>query len=121
MIRIKKYTFLSALIFTCTVNVCLSNEQKTIIFEGDLSFNKILDVNMEAGNKEYPRLLTIESIKFETSYGNAWGVAARIGWLPVIDSSWNIKAELLDKSGNVLHNSRDETTVFTCRRRRASC
>ena len=82
-------------------------------FEGRLEFHKPLAVEIAAGTAEYPQLVRIEWIRFETTYGNAWGITARVGWSLVKDAAWRLKVELLDEKGQVLRHSRDEATVFT--------
>jgi hypothetical protein len=82
-------------------------------FEGRLEFHKPLAVGIVAGTAEYPQLVRIEWIRFETTYGNAWGITARVGWSLVKDAAWRLKVELLDEKGQVLRHSRDEATVFT--------
>jgi len=82
-------------------------------FEGRLEFHKPLAVGIAAGTAEYPKLVRIEWIHFETTYGNAWGITARVGWSLVKDAAWRLKVELLDEKGQVLRHSRDEATVFT--------
>ncbi len=96
-------------------SITSDNLQNKKVFEGKLDFNRKLAVNMEAGNGEYNNLIKIESIGFDTSPANAWEVTALIDWLPVIDSAWKIKTELLDESGRVLHNSCDEDTNIICK------
>jgi len=82
-------------------------------FEGKLIFHQDLPVGIIAGTSEHPKLVEIKSIRFESTYGNAWGVTARVGWLPAIDATWKLKVELLDEKGKVLRHSRDEAVVFT--------
>ncbi|MCK4793363.1 MAG: hypothetical protein KAV87_57065, partial [Desulfobacteraceae bacterium] len=82
-------------------------------FEGKLIFHQDLPVGIIAGTSEHPKLVEIKSIRFESTYGNAWGVTARVGWLPVIDATWKLKVELLDEKGKVLWHPRDEAVVFT--------
>ena len=89
-------------------------------FEGELVFSQELPVGLVAGTAEHPRLVEIESIRFEPTYGNAWAVTARVGWLPVVEASWKLKAELLDAQGHVLRHSRDEEAIFTGTIARAS-
>jgi hypothetical protein len=91
----------------------LDNSQAGHDFEGKLIFSRNLSVGLVAGTAEHPKLVEVKSISFETTYGNAWGVTARVGWLPVIDSTWKIKAELLDENGRILRHSRDEEIIFT--------
>jgi len=82
-------------------------------FEGRLEFHKPIPVAIVAGTAQYPQLAQIEWIRFETTYGNAWGVTARVGWSLATDACWQIKVELLDEKGRLLRHSRDEPTVFT--------
>jgi len=82
-------------------------------FEGRIKFLKPLPVGITAGTAEHPELLRIESVCFDRRYANAWGVKARLGWLPVKDATWRLTIELLDEKGRVLKNSRDEPTIFT--------
>lgn len=89
------------------------NSQAGYQFEGKLIFSRDLPVGLVAGTAEYPKLVEIKSISFETTYGNAWGVTTCVGWLPVIDSTWKTKAELLDENGRILRHSRDEEIIFT--------
>ncbi|MBN2314000.1 MAG: carboxypeptidase regulatory-like domain-containing protein [Sedimentisphaerales bacterium] len=84
-----------------------------IEYEGRFELFEPLPVGLAAGTAEYPELVRIEWIRFDARYGNSWGVTAHIGWLPVEDATWLLRVELLDDKGNVLHNSRDEPTVFT--------
>jgi len=84
-------------------------------FEGRLEFYKPLPVGITAGTSQYPELLRIETVCFNTKYANAWGVTARVGWLPVKDATWRLTIELLDQDGRILKHSRDEPTVFTCK------
>jgi len=84
-------------------------------FEGRLEFYKPLPVGITAGTSQYPELLRIETVCFNTKYANAWGVTARVGWLPVKDATWRLTIELLDTEGRILKHSRDEPTVFTCK------
>jgi hypothetical protein len=81
-------------------------------YEGQLEFHKPLPVGILAGTAENPKSVRIDWIRFETIYGNAWGVTARVGWSPEMDSSWRLRVELLDEKGHMLHHSRDEATVF---------
>ena len=92
-----------------------SNTSETHIFEGELTFNKELPVDLSTGTSEHPELVNIKSINFESIYTNAWAVSINIGWLPVIDSSWKIRTELLDRGGNILRKSRDDQTLITCK------
>jgi len=85
----------------------------TIEFEGKLTFHEDLPVGIIAGTSEHPKLVEIKSIRLESTYGNAWGVTARVDWLPVIDATWKLKVELLDEKGKVLRHPRDEAVVFT--------
>ena len=82
-------------------------------FEGRLEFHKPLAVGITAGTADYPELVRVESVCFDKRYGNAWGVTARVGWLPIKDATWRLTIELLDEDGRVLKHSRDEPTVFT--------
>jgi protocatechuate 3,4-dioxygenase beta subunit len=82
-------------------------------FEGKLIFHQDLPVGIIAGTSEHPKLVEVKSIRFESTFGNAWGVTARVGWLPVINATWKLKAELLDEQGQVLRHSRDEEIIFT--------
>ena len=84
-------------------------------FEGELIFHQELPVGLVAGTAEHPQLVEIKSIRFESTFGNAWGVTARVGWLPAIDAKWKLKTELLDEQGRVLRHSRDEEIIFTCK------
>ena len=82
-------------------------------FEGRFELHKPIPVRIAAGTAEYPELVRIEWIRFETTYGNAWGVTARVGWSLATDARWQIKVELLDEKGRLLRHSRDRATVFT--------
>ena len=82
-------------------------------FEGELIFHQDLSIGIIAGTSEHSKLVEVKSIRFESTYGNAWGVTARVGWLPVIDATWKLKVELLDEKGRMLRNSRDEAVIFT--------
>ncbi|MBN1973528.1 MAG: carboxypeptidase regulatory-like domain-containing protein [Sedimentisphaerales bacterium] len=94
----------------------VSSSQNEYVYEGKLAFNKELPVDLSAGTSDYPELIKIKSVSFvEGKYTNAWTVSVNIGWMPVVDSSWKIKTELLDRDGKILHHSRDEETVFTCK------
>ncbi len=84
-------------------------------FEGKLAFHHDIPIGLVAGTAEHPQLVEVKSIRFETKYGNAWGVTARVGWLPVKDTTWQLKIELFDENGHVLSHSLDEATVFTCK------
>ncbi|MCF7974322.1 MAG: carboxypeptidase regulatory-like domain-containing protein [Phycisphaerae bacterium] len=84
-----------------------------LTFEGPLEFHKPLPVGIVAGTEEHPDIVRIEWLRFETIAGNAWGVTAHVGWLPETETSWQLKVELLDKSGRVLQHVRDEPTMFT--------
>jgi len=84
-------------------------------FEGRIEFYKPLVVGITAGTSEYPKLVQIESVCIAAKYADAWGVTARVGWLPVKDATWRLTIELLDNEGQVLSHSRDEPTVFTCK------
>jgi len=86
----------------------------TSTFEGQLEFHKTLPVGITAGTDEHPKLVHIEWLRFETIAGNAWGVTARVAWLPATDASWQLRVELLDQAGRVLQHPRDEATMFTC-------
>ena len=83
--------------------------------EGKLTLHQDLPVGLVAGTAKHPQLLEVKSIRFETKYGNSWGVTARVGWLLVEDAAWQLTIELLDEKGQVLRHSRDEATVFTCK------
>jgi len=89
--------------------------QSPLEFEGRLEFLKPLAVEITAGTVEHPKLVQIEWIRFDKRYGNAWGVTAHVGWLPVKDATWRLTIELLDEKSHVLQHSRDEPTVFTCK------
>ena len=108
---------LLGVIITAAVLLPMARAQKddTIgsTFEGRLEPHKPLAVGLVAGTAEHPELVRIEWIRFETRYGNAWGVTARVGWLPTTDAAWRLKVELLDEKGQVLRHSRDQATVFT--------
>ncbi len=84
-------------------------------FEGKLTFHQDIPVSLSAGTAEHPQLIEVKSIRFETKYGNSWGVTAGVGWLPARDATWQLTVELLDEKGHVLRNSRDEAIVFTCK------
>ncbi len=84
-------------------------------FEGKLIFHQDLPVDLVSGMAEHPQLIEVKSIRFEATYGNAWGVTARVGWLPVKDTSWQLTIEMLDEKGQVLRHSRDEPTILTCK------
>jgi hypothetical protein len=84
-------------------------------FEGKLAFHQDLPIGLVSGTIEHPQLIEIKSIRFETKFGNAWGVTARVGWLPVKDATWQLTIEMLDQKGHALRNSRDEPVVFTCK------
>lgn len=90
-----------------------STSQAGYEFEGKLIFHQDLPIGLVTGTAEHPRLVEVKSIRFESTYGNAWGVTARVGWLPVIDATWKLKVELLDEQGRMLRNSRDEAIIFT--------
>ena len=87
--------------------------QSPIELEGPLAFHEPLAVGIKAGTADHPELVRIEWIRFDKNYGNAWGVTARVGWLPVVDATWRLSVELLDEEGSVLHHSRDNPIVFT--------
>jgi uncharacterized GH25 family protein len=89
--------------------------QSPIEFEGQLEFFKNIPVEITAGTSDYPELVRIESVRFEKKYANAWGATARVGWLPIKETTWQITIELLDSEGRVLRHSRDEPTIFTCK------
>ncbi|MBN2590418.1 MAG: carboxypeptidase regulatory-like domain-containing protein [Sedimentisphaerales bacterium] len=89
------------------------SSQNEFVYEGELTFNKKLPVDLSAGTLEYPDLIKIKSLSIEGRYGNAWEVFVDFGWLPVVDSTWRITTELLDRDGNVLRYSRDRQTTFT--------
>jgi len=95
-----------------SVNALLKTQRMQ--FEGKLALHQDLPVGLVGGSAEHPRLIKVKSIRFETNYGNAWGVTARVGWSPVSDATWQLKVELLDEKDHVLGHSRDEATVFTC-------
>ncbi|MBN1359255.1 MAG: carboxypeptidase regulatory-like domain-containing protein [Sedimentisphaerales bacterium] len=80
-----------------------------------MTWSEDLPVGLVAGTAEHPRLVEIESIRFEKAYANAWRVTARVGWLPVVDTTWSIAVELLDSQGRVLRHPRDEETAFTAK------
>jgi hypothetical protein len=86
-----------------------------IEFKGRFELRGPLAVGKTAGTADYPELVRIETICFDTSYGNAWGVTARIGWLPVKEATWRLMVELLDEEGRLLRHSRDDPMVFTCK------
>jgi len=92
-----------------------STAKAPFVFTGRLEFHKPLPVGITSGTAEYPELLRVESVCFDRRYANAWGVTARVGWLPVKDATWRLTIELLDEEGRVLRNSRDEPTIFTCK------
>jgi hypothetical protein len=81
--------------------------------EGQLEFHKPLPVGIQAGTTEHREAVRVDWIRFEKTYGNAWGVTARVGWSLAMDASWRLRVELLDEKGQVLRHSRDEATVFT--------
>lgn len=89
-------------------------------FEGDLIFSRELPVGLVAGTSDHPHLFEIKSIRFETTYGNAWQVTARVGWLPAEETAWKIKVEMLDGNGRVLQHSRDDITTFICKTRQSN-
>ena len=107
------------------ISLCIANAQGTNTtagssqtgyeFEGKLVFSQDLPVGLVAGNAEHPELVEVKSIRFENTYGNAWGVTACVGWLPVTDTTWKIKTELLDENGRVLRHSRDDEVILTCK------
>jgi hypothetical protein len=86
-----------------------------IKFEGRFGLYEPLTVGIAADTADHPELVRIETVCFDTRYANAWGATARVGWLPVKETTWRLTIELLDKEGNVLRHSRDEPTVFTCK------
>ena len=81
-------------------------------FEGRLEFHKPILVNLVAGTNEHPQLAEVKWISFETTYGNAWGVTAKVGWSTVVDAKWCLTVELLDAAGRILRHPRDEPTIF---------
>ena len=100
----------SAFLSTCRADGTLPAAQQ---FEGRFELHNPIPVGIVAGTAEHPKLAEIKWIRFETTYGNAWGVTARVGWSPVRDAGWQIRVELLDEKGQLLKHSRDEATVFT--------
>lgn len=84
-------------------------------FEGRFELHKPIAVGIIAGTAEHPKLAELQWIRFETTYGNAWGVTARVGWSLAQDARWQIRVELLDEKGQLLKHSRDEATVFTAK------
>ncbi len=88
--------------------------QKEYVYEGKLTFNRELPVGLANGTSEHAELVKIKSVSFE-DYDNTWEVFAKIGWLPVVDSTWNIKVELLDREGKLLRKPRDRETILTCK------
>lgn len=81
-------------------------------FEGRFELYESLDVGLTVGTANHRELVRIEWICFDARYANAWGVTARVGWLPVKDATWRLSIELLDEEGRVLCHPRDEPTVF---------
>ena len=74
-------------------NFCYASASSGVkVFEGELIFNKELPVGLAAGASEYPELVKINSVSFEES-DNIWEVFAKIGWLPVVDSTWKCSTE----------------------------
>ena len=84
-------------------------------FEGKLTFHQDIPVGLVSGTAEHPKLVEIKSLRFEAKYGNAWGVTACVGWLPVKDATWKLTIEMLDEKGQVLRHSLDKPIVFTCK------
>jgi protocatechuate 3,4-dioxygenase beta subunit len=83
--------------------------------EGRFELHKPIPVGIIAGTAEHPKLAEIEWIRFETTYGNAWGVTARVGWSLAQDARWQIGVELLNEKRQLLKHSRDEATEFTAK------
>ncbi len=84
-------------------------------FEGRFELHRPIPVGIIAGTAEHPKLAEFQWIRFETAYGNAWGVTARVGWSVAQDARWQIRVELLDEKGQLLKHSRDEATMFTAK------
>lgn len=117
-----KFTKAKALFVVCLAAMSLipplqaqDSSSKAKQFEGKLIFHQDLPVDLVSGLAEHPQLIEVKSIRFEATYGNAWGVTAHVGWLPVKDTSWQITIEILNQKGQVLRHSRDEPTVLTCK------
>jgi hypothetical protein len=85
-------------------------------YTGDFVLNREIPVNLAAGTSDHPRLIEVPWVRVESLYGNAWALTARIGWLPIADATWQIRAELLDDKGNVLRHVLDEPTPWSPRR-----
>ena len=90
------------------------SSQKEYVYEGNLTFNKELPVGLAAGTSEHSELVKINSLSFEDNE-NTWGVFAKISWLPIVDSTWKIKVELLDREGKLLRYARDKVTILACK------
>jgi hypothetical protein len=124
MIRNKLFSFTKAKVLGV---VCLAtmifflplqaqdSTPKVLQFEGKLTFHQDIPVGLVSGTAEYPQLIEVKSIRFEATYGNAWGVTARVGWLPVKDTTWQLTIEMLDEKGQVLQHPTDMATLFTCK------
>lgn len=105
-------------IVTCTglMNAVAGDAARAPIeFEGRFDLHGPLNVGIAAGSADYPELVLIESVSFNTSYSYAWGVTACVGWLPVKEATWRLTVELLDEEGRILRHSGDDPMVFTCK------
>lgn len=87
--------------------------QEKIVFsktiEGDFTSNQDIPINLAAGSPGHPELLTLKQIRFETAYGNAWKVMARVQWRAQETAYWRITIELMDRQGRTLRHPRDES------------
>ena len=83
-------------------------------YAGALAFQEDLPVDRVVGTSEFPKLLVIKSIRFESTFGGrSWRVIASLGWLPVKEMTWKIKVELIDGENDVLKHFGDRESVFT--------
>jgi|GEM_PF-2060881 len=107
---------LAGLCCACLTTHALGAEAPTSReYMGDFILNREIPVNLAAGTAEHPKLVEIPWARIEPVYGNAWVLTARIGWLPVVDATWQVRVELLDDKGGVLRHSRDLPTTFTAK------
>lgn len=80
--------------------------QETVLssqtMEADFASNQDIPLGMVAGDSTRPDLLTLQQIRFETAYGNAWKVMGRLQWDATESAYWRITIALMDRQGRVL-------------------
>ncbi len=82
--------------------------------EGEFRVNEIIPLGLVLGTPGRPRTAELEWIRFDTSYGNAWGVTAQFAWSAAERSDWRVAVDLTDAQGRLLPHGLDRDLRLVC-------